>query len=260
MASAAAEPSGRRNVAASAAAVTNTSPLSPAANAGSNIRLYNCYMCHSPFSLNPYSMAAIDAAGGAFPCPWCAYRNLFPSRGVSPPPNPPPPPSSPPPSSPWPPNSGDTTDSDVTYVSSEESDSDDDTFVTDSEDESDLVSFFASLPIKIFPPNSAAPLPSCPICMEEFDINPDSSRPVNEVRCGHYFHKDCIVEWLQRRNTCPLCRCKVLRRQVENSGQGTNQAEPENSAHSTVDPNPLRDTASSGVRVGQNPGSSATSP
>jgi len=43
----------------------------------------------------------------------------------------------------------------------------------------------------------------CPVCMGplcEDDL---------EARCGHVFHKKCIVNWLSRSNTCPMCRSEV---------------------------------------------------
>eukprot|EP00919_Chromeraceae_sp_WS-2016_P012301 GHVR01028731.1.p2 GENE.GHVR01028731.1~~GHVR01028731.1.p2 ORF type:complete len:172 (-),score=51.78 GHVR01028731.1:193-708(-) len=27
--------------------------------------------------------------------------------------------------------------------------------------------------------------------------------------CGHYFHQECIIEWLERHNTCPTCRSEL---------------------------------------------------
>ncbi|XP_015896428.2 RING-H2 finger protein ATL20 [Ziziphus jujuba] len=43
----------------------------------------------------------------------------------------------------------------------------------------------------------------CPICLSEY-------RPKETLRtipeCNHYFHSDCIDEWLRVNATCPLCR------------------------------------------------------
>jgi hypothetical protein len=33
--------------------------------------------------------------------------------------------------------------------------------------------------------------------------------PVQKLQCGHYFHRDCISNWLSRSRTCPYCRCPV---------------------------------------------------
>ncbi|CAI9768825.1 unnamed protein product [Fraxinus pennsylvanica] len=44
---------------------------------------------------------------------------------------------------------------------------------------------------------------SCAICLAAYN-------PKEEVRsiakCGHFFHNDCIVMWLKRNSTCPVCR------------------------------------------------------
>lgn len=41
--------------------------------------------------------------------------------------------------------------------------------------------------------------------MEEFGIDTEAS----QLPCKHFFHTDCIVPWLNRSNTCPLCRHKL---------------------------------------------------
>ncbi|CAK4084927.1 unnamed protein product [Aphanomyces euteiches] len=48
----------------------------------------------------------------------------------------------------------------------------------------------------------------CVICMSPLQ---DSV----ELACGHCFHRTCITLWLNRRSTCPTCRC-----QFENEFQG----------------------------------------
>ena len=43
---------------------------------------------------------------------------------------------------------------------------------------------------------------ACSVCQEEFPPRGKAQK----MPCGHLFHPDCLVEWLQKHNTCPLCR------------------------------------------------------
>lgn len=43
---------------------------------------------------------------------------------------------------------------------------------------------------------------SCPICQVEFKIGDE----VKQLPCDHMFHHKCILPWLSKTNTCPLCR------------------------------------------------------
>ncbi|RVW35554.1 E3 ubiquitin-protein ligase RING1 [Vitis vinifera] len=45
----------------------------------------------------------------------------------------------------------------------------------------------------------------CIICLEEFATESEVSR----MPCSHVYHKDCIIEWLERSHMCPLCRFKM---------------------------------------------------
>lgn len=45
----------------------------------------------------------------------------------------------------------------------------------------------------------------CCICLETFHIDDN----VSLLRCGHMFHKGCIIDWLKKDFTCPLCRGSV---------------------------------------------------
>ncbi|XP_058776959.1 E3 ubiquitin-protein ligase RING1-like [Vicia villosa] len=51
---------------------------------------------------------------------------------------------------------------------------------------------------------------NCSICMEKFhdDLKEDDSDDVkvSTMACGHIFHYNCIVQWLQTSHVCPLCR------------------------------------------------------
>ena len=42
----------------------------------------------------------------------------------------------------------------------------------------------------------------CSVCWEDFSLD----EMVNQLRCEHIFHKDCIKPWLELHATCPVCR------------------------------------------------------
>ncbi|XP_055962228.1 probable E3 ubiquitin-protein ligase RHB1A isoform X2 [Mercurialis annua] len=42
---------------------------------------------------------------------------------------------------------------------------------------------------------------ACPICLEEYD----SQNPRFLTKCEHHFHLSCILEWMERSDTCPIC-------------------------------------------------------
>ncbi len=42
----------------------------------------------------------------------------------------------------------------------------------------------------------------CIICQE----NNNEKKIVKINKCGHMFHNDCLIEWLTRTNSCPICR------------------------------------------------------
>uniref|UniRef100_A0A0E0EVW3 RING-type E3 ubiquitin transferase n=1 Tax=Oryza meridionalis TaxID=40149 RepID=A0A0E0EVW3_9ORYZ len=41
----------------------------------------------------------------------------------------------------------------------------------------------------------------CPICLEEYD----EENPRSMTKCEHHFHLCCILEWMERSETCPVC-------------------------------------------------------
>jgi hypothetical protein len=43
----------------------------------------------------------------------------------------------------------------------------------------------------------------CPICAEQLEMD---CVVISLPRCGHIFHSHCIVDWLNRKCTCPVCR------------------------------------------------------
>ncbi|XP_027341668.1 probable E3 ubiquitin-protein ligase RHB1A isoform X2 [Abrus precatorius] len=42
---------------------------------------------------------------------------------------------------------------------------------------------------------------ACPICLEEYD----AENPKLATKCDHHFHLACILEWMERSETCPVC-------------------------------------------------------
>ena len=43
----------------------------------------------------------------------------------------------------------------------------------------------------------------CPICFEKDDL-------VANEKCGHRFHTECLVKWLQHKSSCPVCRVRLV--------------------------------------------------
>ncbi|XP_042483956.1 E3 ubiquitin-protein ligase RNF165-like [Macadamia integrifolia] len=50
--------------------------------------------------------------------------------------------------------------------------------------------------------SSSSSTETCMICMDEYVRGVDVAR----LPCSHLFHGECIVKWLERKNSCPLCR------------------------------------------------------
>ncbi|XP_074585551.1 putative E3 ubiquitin-protein ligase RHB1A [Curcuma longa] len=41
----------------------------------------------------------------------------------------------------------------------------------------------------------------CPICLEDYD----AENPRIMTKCEHHFHMSCILEWMERSDTCAIC-------------------------------------------------------
>ncbi|GFO14538.1 RING finger protein 122-like [Plakobranchus ocellatus] len=55
---------------------------------------------------------------------------------------------------------------------------------------------------------------SCPVCLEEFS----KGEKIAACNCQHVFHSKCLIQWLQCRNNCPLCKAPVSRSARETTG------------------------------------------
>ncbi|GJT38370.1 retrovirus-related pol polyprotein from transposon TNT 1-94 [Tanacetum coccineum] len=47
---------------------------------------------------------------------------------------------------------------------------------------------------------------TCAICYGEYE----ESKKIGKLQCGHLFHVDCLISWLSRKNSCPMCRASAL--------------------------------------------------
>ena len=47
--------------------------------------------------------------------------------------------------------------------------------------------------------------PSCCICIADIGIGDLTLM----LPCGHLFHDPCVVGWLEKNNTCPVCRFEL---------------------------------------------------
>eukprot|EP01027_Heterolobosea_sp_BB2_P010356 GEZU01015202.1.p1 GENE.GEZU01015202.1~~GEZU01015202.1.p1 ORF type:complete len:110 (+),score=9.25 GEZU01015202.1:425-754(+) len=47
---------------------------------------------------------------------------------------------------------------------------------------------------------------SCAVCMEEFKVGTAAKK----LKCSHLFHAECIVPWLKKDNSCPVCRHELM--------------------------------------------------
>jgi hypothetical protein len=51
---------------------------------------------------------------------------------------------------------------------------------------------------------------TCAICLDAFS---DGELISGASECRHYFHKDCLLGWLDQHNVCPCCRRTMVTEQ-----------------------------------------------
>lgn len=61
--------------------------------------------------------------------------------------------------------------------------------------------------------------PECSICLCLYEANETVCWAKNDD-CDHIFHQDCIVQWLEDHDDCPLCRTNLLEYEHDDEEEG----------------------------------------
>jgi hypothetical protein len=61
---------------------------------------------------------------------------------------------------------------------------------------------------------------TCIICVSTFELGYRYGRWPCPSTTPHIFHPDCMLNWLRRKNTCPICRHPVTASQITNDSFG----------------------------------------
>ncbi|XP_047326311.1 uncharacterized protein LOC124929979 [Impatiens glandulifera] len=48
---------------------------------------------------------------------------------------------------------------------------------------------------------------TCVVCLEKFNVGVEINKMLH---CNHVFHHRCIINWMTRSSSCPLCRTPVI--------------------------------------------------
>ena len=54
--------------------------------------------------------------------------------------------------------------------------------------------------------------PRCDFCIMDYEIGDEVALSAHPD-CDHIFHKDCILDWMQKKPTCPCCQRNYLNKE-----------------------------------------------
>jgi len=57
-------------------------------------------------------------------------------------------------------------------------------------------------------PYKYKPKENCPICLCTLKSYFNKTM---RLKCGHFFHLNCVTDWLIVNPTCPICRTKIIK-------------------------------------------------
>ena len=71
--------------------------------------------------------------------------------------------------------------------------------------EEELNRIMELLPTSILREKKEGEIKECVICLGEFEVQDN----ITTLPCVHFFHKECIREWLETRSHCPVCKMEI---------------------------------------------------
>ncbi|GAB5591462.1 hypothetical protein Unana1_06362 [Umbelopsis nana] len=87
----------------------------------------------------------------------------------------------------------------------------------------------------------------CSVCKEDFVISED----VLTLPCEHFFHRECIKQWLLVNGTCPICRYSLADSGHNNTNtESSNETETETNEPTTDSSIPVQGTNNAGRMEG----------
>ncbi|KAL1407366.1 hypothetical protein Q8F55_006788 [Vanrija albida] len=66
----------------------------------------------------------------------------------------------------------------------------------------------------------------CPVCKDDYTIGEEVIR----IPCGHIFHPDCLVPWLEVNGSCPVCRASLVSEEDGNQPAASSSTAPGSAA------------------------------
>ncbi|KAF4727083.1 hypothetical protein FOZ63_030526, partial [Perkinsus olseni] len=93
----------------------------------------------------------------------------------------------------------------------------------------------------------------CSICTLEFEKEEAEDSDCTSLPCGHFFHRDCLVPWLEKSDSCPVCRYKLPTDSVKYLREIGEDAEADKIEAERRRQNPLRAFFSRRPMMGRGP-------
>lgn len=96
----------------------------------------------------------------------------------------------------------------------------------------------------------------CPICLDDYT---ETDAVLAMHPCKHFFHSDCLTQWLQTSHSCPNCRARVQTRpqsspaEDNTAGTGGMSSGTASNANANASRNPNAEASSGSTNAGSTP-------